>query len=210
MTYMKNYIYNNMTTNLDFLEALETNNVSQMFDIMNKQVTQYSLMKMIFTLSLYNYYKSNVSENDEDYEDIRKIFTIREIKLQQVDPIKYFYYKQNVFIPNMYVILKNNIKPLALLDDKGRMDNAKENAFKLLVNNRILEVNRGVLKLLKLPSKKTKLLVYLLVILFISMLFVGGYAFMYKEQVSEAWQSIYPILQGIWNKITSLFSRGDK
>jgi hypothetical protein len=210
MTYMKNYIYNNMTTNLDFLEALETNNVSQMFDIMNKQVTQYSLMKMIFTLSLYNYYKSNVSENAEDYEDIRKIFTIREIKLQQIDPIKYFYYKQNVFIPNMYVILKNNIKPLALLDDKGRIDNAKENAFKLLVNNRILEVNRGILKLLKLPSKKTKLLVYLLVILFIALLFVGAYAYMYKEQVGIAWQSIYPILQGIWNKITSLFSRGNK
>lgn len=209
ITYLKNFIYNNMTTNLDFLEALETNNVSQMFDIMNKQVTQYSLMKMIFTLSLYNYYKSNVSENDEDFEDIRKIFTIREIKLQQIDPVKYFYYKQNVFIPNMYVIIKNNIKPLALLNDKGRLDDAKENAFKLLVNNRILEVNRGVLKLLKLPSKKTKLLVYLLVILFISMLFIGIYAYMYKEQVGAAWQSLYPILQSIWNKITSLFSRGN-
>jgi len=210
ITYLKNYIYNNMTTNIEFLEALETNNVNDMFAIMNKQVTQYSLMKMIFTLSLYNYFKSNVSENDEDYENIRKIFTIREIKLQQIDPIKYFYYKQNVFIPNMYIIIRNNIKPVALLNNKGKIDEAKENAFKLLLNNRILEVNRGVLKLLKLPSKKTKLLVYLLIILILSFLFISIFAFLYKEQVISGWQTIYPLLQSLWNKITSLFSRGNQ
>jgi len=209
ITYLKNYIYNNMTTNIEFLDALTTNDVTEMYRIMNKQTTQYSLMKMIFTLSLYNYFKSNVSENEEEFEEIRKIFTIREIKLQQIDPIKYFYYKQNVFIPNMHVVIRPSIIGSSVFkNNKGKYDEKLENAFKILVNSRILEINRGVLKLLKLPTKKTKLLMYLLLTLFIALIFIAIYAMLYKEQVGIAWQIIYPILQKIWNKITSIFSRG--
>lgn len=204
---MKDYIYNNLTTNVEFLEAMLTNDITTVLAIMNKQLTKYSLAKMVFTISLYNYYKSNISENDEIFEEVRKIFTIREIKLQQIDPIKYFYYKQNVFIPNMYVVMKDFLNKSPILTVKGRWNELEERSFRIMINARILDLNRNLLQLLKLSKKKTQLLFYLLVTLFISFIFLAMVAGMYKDNIMSAWVIIQPILLNIWNKITSLFRK---
>lgn len=206
---MKDYIYNNLTTNPDFLEAMLSNNITTMVDIMNKQVTKYSLAKMIFTVSLYNYYKSNVSENDEVFEEIRKIFTIKEIKSQQIDPVQYFYYKQNVFIPNMYVVLKDYLIKSPILTSNGRWKEDEERNFKIMVNSRILDLNRNLLQMLKLPKKKTQLLMYLLLVLFLSFIFLAMIGGMYKDQLIIVWTTVQPILQTIWIKITSLFRKSE-
>ena len=204
---MKDYIYNNLTTNVEFLEAMLTNDITTVLAIMNKQLTKYSLAKMVFTISLYNYYKSNISENDEIFEEIRKIFTIREIKLQQIDPIKYFYYKQNVFIPNMYVVMKDFLNKSPILTVKGRWNELEERSFRIMINARILDLNRNLLQLLKLSKKKTQLLFYLLITLFLSFIFIAMIAGMYKDNIMSAWVIIQPILLNIWNKITSLFRK---
>ena len=206
---MKDYIYNNLSTNPDFLEAMLSNNITTMVDIMNKQVTKYSLAKMIFTVSLYNYYKTNVSENDEVFEEIRKIFTIKEIKSQQIDPIQYFYYKQNVFIPNMYVVLKDYLIKSPILTNNGVWKEDEERNFKILVNTRILDLNRNLLQMLKLPKKKTELLMYLLLVLFLSFIFLAMIGGMYKDQLVVVWTTVQPILQTIWIKITSLFRKSE-
>jgi hypothetical protein len=206
---MKDYIYNNLTTNTDFLEAMLSNNITTMVDIMNKQVTKYSLAKMIFTVSLYNYYKSNVSENDEVFEEIRKIFTIKEIKSQQIDPVQYFYYKQNVFIPNMYVVLKDYLIKSPILTSNGQWKEDEERNFKIMVNSRILDLNRNLLQMLKLPKKKTQLLMYLLLVLFLSFIFLAMIGGMYKDQLIIVWTTVQPILQSIWIKITSLFRKSE-
>ena len=206
---MKDYIYNNLTTNVDFLEAMLTNDITRLISIMNVQQTEYSLAKMIFTISLYNYYKSNISENDEVFEEIRKIFTIREIKLQQIDPIKYFYYKQNVFIPNMYVVMKDLLKKSPIFVENGIFKDLKERSFRIMVNSRILDLNRNLLQLLKLPKKKTQLLFYLIITLLISFIFLAMVGSMYKENIMSAWVIIQPILLNIWNKITSLFKKNE-
>lgn len=206
---MKDYIYNNLTTNVDFLEAMLTNDITRLISIMNVQQTEYSLAKMIFTISLYNYYKSNISENDEVFEEIRKIFTIREIKLQQIDPIKYFYYKQNVFIPNMYVVMKDLLKKSPIFVENGIFKDLKERSFRIMVNSRILDLNRNLLQLLKLPKKKTQLLFYLIITLLISFIFLVMVGSMYKENIMSAWVIIQPILLNIWNKITSLFKKNE-
>jgi len=206
---MKDYIYNNLTTNVEFLEAMITNDITRLISIMNVQQTEYSLAKMIFTISLYNYYKSNISENDEVFEEIRKIFTIREIKLQQIDPIKYFYYKQNVFIPNMYVVMKDLLKKSPIFVENGIFKDLKERSFRIMVNSRILDLNRNLLQLLKLPKKKTQLLFYLIITLLISFIFLAMVGSMYKENIMSAWVIIQPILLNIWNKITSLFKKNE-
>lgn len=206
---MKDYIYNNLTTNVEFLDAMLTNDITRLISIMNVQQTEYSLAKMIFTISLYNYYKSNISENDEVFEEIRKIFTIREIKLQQIDPIKYFYYKQNVFIPNMYVVMKDLLKRSPIFTVNGIYKDLKERSFRIMVNSRILDLNRNLLQLLKLPKKKTQLLFYLIITLLISFIFLAMVGSMYKENIMSAWVIIQPILLNIWNKITSLFKKNE-
>jgi len=208
MTNMKDYIYNHMTTNVEFLEALLSNNVSVLIETMAKQQTAYSLSKMLFTFSLYNYFKTNVPESDEETEEIRSIFTIQQIRTQTVDPIKYFYYRQNIFIPNMYVTLKNSLinKNCPVFRTNNVFNEEKESNFRILMNSQVLELNRGLLQLLKLPKRKRQLFLYLLMILLISSIFVIALMVMYKEQVAEVWEIIWPKLLIVWQKITSLFS----
>jgi hypothetical protein len=196
---INNFIYDNMTTNQELLDALQSEDKLKIYDILNKQITEYSLSKMVFTLSLYEYMLSNIKKNSDEYQEIKKIFTIDQIKIRSIYPTDFFYYKQNVYIPNMYITLKDDLKPKALLINNA-IDLQKENSFNILLNNRITNINNKLLKILKLPKIKGELFVYLLTLLTLSLIIIIILAFLYIDPIIEFIKKIIDFLKRLKNK----------
>lgn len=105
--------------------------------------------------------------------------------------------------------MKDLLKKSPIFVENGIFKDLKERSFRIMVNSRILDLNRNLLQLLKLPKKKTQLLFYLIITLLISFIFLAMVGSMYKENIMSAWVIIQPILLNIWNKITSLFKKNE-
>lgn len=191
---INNHIYNNMTTNSDFLEALREDNKVLRNKLLNNQTTEYSLSKMIFTLSLFEYMTSNIKKGTDEYNEIIKIFTEDQIKIRSISPVDYFYYKQNVFIPNMYTKIKDDVKPNALTINNS-IDIEKENNFNYTLNNRINSINNKLLKLLKMSSVKSNLLIYILIMLLVSIIVLVILTVMYIEPIINVLSKIKTFLR---------------
>jgi hypothetical protein len=107
----------------------------------------------------------------------------------------------------MYVVMKDFLTKSPILTVNGKWNELEERSFRIMINARILDLNRNLLQLLKLSKKKTQLLFYLLITLFLSFIFIAMIAGMYKDNIMSAWVIVQPILLNIWNKITSLFRK---
>jgi hypothetical protein len=176
---IKNYMYDNITTNEPFLKAMIMGDVNECVKIMNGQSNVNSIARMIFTLSLYNFYKINISESEEVFSTvIQSIFTPTEIAVRNINPIHYMYYNQNVFLPNLYPILRRYLYG----DTKAIQTPEKDRQLREEVTTRINELNKRLMYLFKLPKKRDSVRNYLYVNwLIISVFIVGIYAVYKKE-----------------------------
>jgi hypothetical protein len=62
---------------------------------------------MIFTLSLYSFLQDQIPEADDNYQTIQTIFTVANIQNPKIDPTVYFYYKQPIYIPNLFSTIQD-------------------------------------------------------------------------------------------------------
>jgi hypothetical protein len=147
-------IYNNLTTNEKFLDNVLNENTNECIRMLNAQGTKYgSVGSMIFTMSLYNYFKVNVTSNDTVFNDIRKMFTIHGIRTRDVKAINYMYFNQNLFITDLYPILEEEIS------GKGKLLDTKEKARIVRTNSadRVRSVNKLFTAVFALPVARFKL-----------------------------------------------------
>jgi hypothetical protein len=198
-------IYNNMTSNEEFLNSVLDENINESIRIINKQGTRYETIgSMIFTISLYNYFKINISTTDPIFKNIREIFTLKERRLRNIVPANYMYYKQNIFIPNLHTVIEPHISADINVLNTGE----KRNTVRRNVASRIKHVNLALTSLFTLTSAKRKLRLYILrewVILSICM--VGIYVIYRKEFNNLYWNTIYPILNTINQNTTEVFKK---
>jgi hypothetical protein len=198
-------IYNNMTSNEEFLNSVLDENINESIRIINKQGTRYETIgSMIFTISLYNYFKINISTTDPIFKNIREIFTLKERRLRNIVPANYMYYKQNIFIPNLHTVIEPHISADINVLNTGD----KRNTVRRNVASRIKHVNLALTSLFTLTSAKRKLRLYILrewVILSICM--VGIYVIYRKEFNNLYWNTIYPILNTINQNTTEVFKK---
>lgn len=150
ITSIKDDIYNNMTDNDYFLNALLNNNMKLVISTINEERSLNNVSKMIFTISLYNYFKMNISENKDEFTMIKDIFTIKQINTREINPVDYMYYSQNNFIQNLYPILKDYITG----EGKVLDTDSKEYRVRNDVSNRINNLNKMMANIFKVPSKK--------------------------------------------------------
>lgn len=93
MNTLSMFIYNNITTNTKFLRSLVEDDIDECVKIIKEQFGSDNIIgisKMIFTHSLYNSYKR--SKNDKDFNDVKNIFTIQEIKKGTLNAAYYLQY----------------------------------------------------------------------------------------------------------------------
>lgn len=189
---INNYIYNNMTTNQDFLDALLNNDKPKQYEILNKQNTYYGLSRMLFTLSLYEHFTA-IKQTSEEYNDIREIFTIDQIKLRSIKPIDYLYYNENINIKNYYHSIKNNIKPIAITSNNV-INESKEYTLNIQLDNRLAVLNNKLLTLNKISKSRSNLLTYLLVLLVLGLFMVISFSIIYFKDVAKFIKIIKDVL----------------
>jgi hypothetical protein len=223
---VKAYIYQNMTTNQNFLNALQTDDINSIItiirtslhkddsntcsDITHECSSHKDVEKMIFTYSLYSYYKYLVPESDDNYSEIMSMFTLQTITSHSVDPVKFLYYKQSLYIPNLYQtmradIIGNQDSPQAFLNTNGgvHFDSNRESTFVLSLNAIMQKLNGLLSKLYTLPTGKINILYYLLIFFVCSLVFIivmGG----------VSWKYIGPPLIEIIKKISAFFPKKEK
>ena len=179
---VKNYIYDNLTTNEAFLTNLINGDLNECIQIMNQQTNDNRIVRMIYTMSVYNFFKINISENEEAFNTvIRDIFTLAEIRVRSVNPINYMYYNQNVFLPNLYPIVRQYI----FGTNKAISTSARDKIIRLDITQRINETNKRLMTLFKVPERKTQLRNYFYVAFIISLVFLFIVYGLYKDSISK-------------------------
>lgn len=200
---IKNYIYDNMTKDQKFLNALLRNDTRLLINYMNKASNEYSLMKMLFTISLYEYYRKNVKSSSDEYKIIEEIFSVNQINSRTINPVEYFYYKRSVFLPDIYNLYKTQFtetfKP-NLLYNSDSIDLDKEYEFVGYVGSVLNKLNKDLLTLNKVPKLSNDLFKYIYYIFIISTVLIVIYGTMYKE----AFKSFTNIIKNFFKSLKSV------
>ena len=172
---IKKNIFTNLTNNNEFLNNMVSNNISAVVTIIQNKINanngnsscsaptsdcDLEVEKMIFTISLYTYFKDTIPESDPRYNDMLKIFTQSNINTKTIDPTIFFYYKQSVYIENMYDTLKNekctNGTRISFTDP------VRESVFITNLSNIFQTVNKSLIKIQTITEPKKNIRDYIL------------------------------------------------
>ena len=137
MTNITGLIYDNLTTDQIYLNALVNNNTPTLIHqfsetiqkgIQNNDTTEAE--KMIFTASIFSYLTTAIPVTDPNYKTVLSIFDYDNIEAQDIDPTKYLYYNNyNINILNLYPELIQIIND-GLTSFKGKSISTEYDAFK--------------------------------------------------------------------------------
>ena len=194
---IKNDIYNNMIENDSFLKELLNNNMRKVLEMINNEDSLNNVSKMIFTVSLYNYFKINISENKEEFSIVKEIFTVSQINIRRINPVDYMYYSQNNFIQNLYPIMKDYI----VGKDKVLDTEQKEYRVRTDISNRINNLNNKMVSVFKVPSKKQSFKNYIYTSWIIVVSLLACIAIIYRDQIKEKLRIIYLIIKPLLKMI---------
>jgi hypothetical protein len=156
-------IYDNLSTNEEFLKTIQNDDVEESYKIILKQGNRPDTIgSMIFTLALFNYYKMNTVSS---IETIKKIFSTTQIRLRQIVPVDYMYYNQNPFIPNIYPEIEKKL--YRILNNESTKYAVRKN-----VSTRINNVNRLLSSIFKMKSIRSSIRLHLFICFIIALIFV--------------------------------------
>jgi hypothetical protein len=193
---IKNDIYNNMIENDTFLKALLNNNMRKVLEMINDEDSLNNVSKMIFTVSLYNYFKINISENKEEFSIVKEIFTVSQINIRRINPVDYMYYSQNNFVQNLYPIMKDYIVGKNKVLDTEQ----KEYRVRTDISNRINNLNNKMISVFKVPSKKQSFKNYIYISWIIVVSLLACISIIYINQIKETVRNTYLIIYETYNK----------
>jgi len=177
---IKHFIYSYLTTDEDFLNAMKNDNISKIIstirDTLHKDdgnnchetvcLNDEKVIKMIFTYSLYSYFKYIIPENSDGYNDIMTLFNINNItNTFQVDPSEFFYYKQSLRVNNLYPLMKDDIiglqsNPKAFLTNEV-YDDMREKLFETNLQNVMDQLNKKISNLNNLKDSRKALFTFI-------------------------------------------------
>lgn len=209
---MANTMYDNMTTHSEFLDNVVSENLTECIRIINSQGDRHQAIgSMIFTLSLYNFFKINVPSDSPAFNIVREVFTLKERRVRSINPVSYMYFQQNVFIPNLYAMIDPYISGATnVLNTKLKRDTVRKN-----VANRISILNRLLMGLFTVPSRRGSFRNYIYLGWILSFAFVVGIYSVYREEMDTIYVSVIkPFFSGLneffWNIVLPWDTRSSK
>jgi 23S rRNA maturation mini-RNase III len=206
----KLFIYKNMTQNADFLNALVHSNLNALLSILSNEISKndrnakscsspttncdIEVERMVFTISLYSYLHDQIPEADSNYELIQSIFTVNNIQHAKIDPTIYFYYKQPIYIPNLFSTLQNtNGTPLF-------SDAERELIFLTRLTTLFQTANKKLARLQILSKGKQTLLKYFILFAFCATAIFLAFLGIYYNDLKQ-------LINAIYSRIPSMLSK---
>lgn len=205
---IKAFIYKNLTSNNDYLTAMRNNDLAALLTILNNEINKNNknncglptsncdaeVQKMVFTISLYSYLNEQIPEADPQYETIKQLFTTENIQKRSIDPTLYFYYKQPIYIPNMFSSLQD-INGKNLFTDESR-----QSVFFTGLTTLFETCNKKFARLQNISTGKYKIANYIIIFAVIVTVFVGIFIGIYYNDLK-------PFVEMIKNFIIQLYQK---
>lgn len=221
---VKSYVYNFLTTDEKFLDAIAYDDINKIVTIIRSTLKKddtnscasedavcsndEEAMKMIFTYSLYSYFKYIIPETDKAYYDIMSLFTIDNItNTKLIDPTKYFYYKESIYITNIYDSMKVDLigsqeSPLAFVKKENnidKFDSYRARKFENNLGNIVLKLNQKLNKMYNLPNSSNAIykyiLIYFIFVVIISLIILAVSWTAFGEYLKPVFKYGYEILK---------------
>jgi len=206
----KLFLYKNMTHNVDFLNALLTNDLVALLSILTNEINKNNrntascssptancdieVEKMVFTISLYSYLNHQVPESDVNYDTIRSIFTVNNIQHAKIDPTNYFYYKQPLYIPNMFSTLQNS-NGIPLFTNAER-----ELIFLNKLTTLFQTANKKLARLQTIMKGKHTLLKYIILFAIATSVIICVFIVLYYNDIKTLLSSLYSKIPSLTKK----------
>jgi hypothetical protein len=194
---VRSFIYENLTKDSAFLSALVSDDIGQIVTIIRNTLSvdnpadctnfgaectsDIEVSKMIFTYSLYSYFKQIIPESDMNFNTVMSIFKLENVLSRLVDPVQFLYYKRSLSVNKLYAIMRDNIVGpsqnqafLHINPSNGAAEFSlkREEVFKKNYNKTMDDLNDKLSALYNLPESKTKLYSYLSTYLFFTTIFL--------------------------------------
>ena len=194
---VRSFIYENLTKDSAFLSALVSDDIGQIVSIIRNTLSvdnpadctnfgaectsDIEVSKMIFTYSLYSYFKQIIPESDMNFNTVMSIFKLENVLSRLVDPVQFLYYKRSLSVNKLYSIMRDNIVGpsqnqafLYINPSNGAAEFSlkREEVFKKNYNKTMDDLNDKLSALYNLPESKTKLYSYLSTYLFFTTIFL--------------------------------------
>lgn len=190
-------IYDNLSTDEGFLKSVVNGDTIESYKIINRQgIRHEKIGSMIFTMSLFDYYKNNVDRLE--FEKIKTIFTPAEIRRRKVDPFGYLYYNQNTFVTNLYQKLEPHLAKV--LDTDTKRASVRQNA-----KTRLNDLNRKFVKVFRISSIRSDVRVYMIMCVIITLIFTIIIGVLYAPQLLPIYiKYISPLLGYLYSQLNNL------
>lgn len=218
---IRTYIYSNLTKNPVFLRALVADDIDMMVLVLNDVLLSKKgasctdstkpcdteVENMIFSMNLYSFLKYQIPSSDPEFENVLKLFTPEGVENRTVDPTMYFYYKQPVFIPNLYATIRMKLGKTPFYPSGGSAEakqtaaSRREAIMMLNINNKMQDLNTKLSRLHNLASGKVKVGTYLIVVALVVLVFCAILFFLFLPEIMPYLPIAIHYAQSMWKSI---------
>lgn len=217
---IRTFIYNNLTKSQPFLTALVADDIDMMTKVISDTLKTKTgdctnstspcdtdVENMIFSMNLYSYLKYQIPSSDPNFENVTKLFTPEGVANRTIDPTLYFYYKQPIYISNLYPAIREKLGSTPFQPSSGSATvkqtaaASRERIMMLNINNKMQDLNTKLTRLHNLASGKVKVGTYLVVVALVVLVFCAVLMVLFLPELMPYLPMIKDTLAGIWNSI---------
>lgn len=216
LTAIRTVIFNNLTTDNEFLQALTNDNIEEIINVIRKRLESKKgqtcndganpcdtdVENMIFSLNLYSYIRYQIPPSDPNFDKVKMLFQPDGVRNRTVDPILYFYYKQPIYVANLYPSIQERLiarNKDGNVPDPFNSDSDRERILMTNINTKMQTLNGLLTRLHNIATGKVNVRTYLIIVASIAFLFsfiligifyseLSPFIYMGKELVITLWK----------------------
>lgn len=220
LTAIRSFIYNNLSKNAQFLRALVADDLDMMTLVIRDHLKNKrgnctdstkpcdaDVENMIFSMNLYSFLRYQIPSSDPNFENVLKLFTPEGVENRTVDPTMYFYYKQPIYIPNLYPTIREKIgtepfyPPTGNLSAKQKAAATRERIMMLNINNKMQDLNTKLTRLHNMASGKVNVGTYLVVVALVVLVFCVVLIALFFPELQPYLPIVWDYIKSIWHSI---------
>ena len=193
--HLRDFMYNNMTTHVGFLTALNDDNVGAAQEYIERETSPTSLKKLIYTFNLYNYF-TNIPDAYDEHAAVMKMFEPGASKTREVNPIWFLKYKENTFVENTFP----SFRKLALSEAQLRIAQRD-------VTSMMTRTNKDMISMQSTDDAKNKFKNYLWTRFGVGASLIVALVVVFRREIADIFQKLGPLVKELWAKLKEFMQK---
>lgn len=198
MLEIRDLIFSHMSSNEEFLSQLWLGDIEGIKRTLRESLARNNFKAcnnpsaycdketedLVFTLNVFSYFRQQIPESDPAFDIFRNMMSSAGISSKTTDISQLFYYKQSVYIPNMYSLIRSELKK-SFVGPAKTVDPQREKIFIERLTQTMQDVNTRLSRLYSLPQGKRQIARYMIQFVIISLLFLLGLGIIFWKNMQE-------------------------